>query len=224
MKKGLIFSIVICLIILSSFATDLDPSSAAVSGGNTSGNGSITGLKDISGNLSTVSSGFADSTNKVLEQNVVIPEGLQIAAKIIFGLREVDKIELQTFVILIALWIAVFAFIMSVVRIIPTFDKPIKALVVSAIVTTLIALTGAIRFMAVLLFSFGSFFGLFEKYVLLRLFLMIILLVAFLFVVLKLTKKLKKQEGVLSAEKVGQNIGFAGEIGKIERETFSDND
>ena len=51
---------------------------------------------------------FQEKSNQALSKEVIIPENLQILARIVFGLQKDRDIQLQNFIVLVALWIILF--------------------------------------------------------------------------------------------------------------------
>ena len=134
---------------------------------------------------------LGSATKDVLSNKVDIPPNLEIPAKIIFGLIEGDKLDLQNFIVLLALWFIVFLVLHTFFEIVPLVGEGWKAWLVAFLVTGLIAVSGAIRQMGLFFFGFGNLFGFLAQYSLLRLILVLLLLAGLFYILFKLIKLYK---------------------------------
>jgi len=101
---------------------------------------------------------FQEKSNQALSKEVIIPENLQILARIVFGLQKDRDIQLQNFIVLVALWIMLFAIIKATTNFMPFFETDWKSWVVSIVITLIISTTGTIISISAWLFGFGGFF------------------------------------------------------------------
>ena len=98
-----------------------------------------------------------------LSKEITIPANLEIPAKIVFGLTSEDKLDIQLFIVLIAIWLFFFLIIHNVLGLTPFFEGW-KAWMGGIIGTLLISITGSIKSTAILFFNLGNMFGILEKW------------------------------------------------------------
>lgn len=147
-------------------------------------------------------------TEELLAKQVQIPEKLQIFARIIFGLKSDEEIDLQHLIVLIAIWIMLLMFIEAILKFMPFFEEGAKTWITAAAITCLIAITGVTKTISTFFFNLGNIFGILEKWGPLRLAFAIIIAFAIFYVtsyVLKIFREKyelqrAKQEGVEAAQ------------------------
>ena len=158
-----------------------------------------------------------EKTDKILTQEIEIPDDFKFLTRVLFGLKSDEKVDLQTFVILIGLWIILLILIVSILAITPFFGSVLMRWVAGFTITVLIAITGAIRDIAVFFFGLGNLFGALEKWNLLRFVFVIIILIILFFVFLKALKWFKGMRNVEQATNVGEDIGFMARVARVFR-------
>ena len=121
-------------------------------------------------------SSVQNKTNQILEKNVEIPNELQIVARILFGLDENDKVDLQIFIVLIALWFFIYLLIVSIIQIMP-FLQGGKSWIVGFLIMLLVGFSGGLTFAAFWIYSISGFFGLLQQLAIARILVAIIILV-----------------------------------------------
>lgn len=89
-------------------------------------------------------SDFRENSNSVLNNELVIPEGLSNAAKSVFSLGNSD-LSTQKFMILTILLIGLILLIHEIVSFMPFFENNVLAWSVAVIFSLLISITGAIN-------------------------------------------------------------------------------
>ncbi len=148
--------------------------------------------------------GLKEMFGEGLKKEFIVPEYLQIPARIIFGVEE--TISIQGLVILITIWFMLFFIIADILKITP-FVKGSLVWIMSFFVTSLVALSGAVKSLAVFFFNLGTTFKFFEDWPALA----IIITLAVIFVlgyilhyVMKIFKEYAELEG---AEQRGLSIG-----------------
>lgn len=173
------------------------------------------GIENITEGIEGVK-GIKEKTDTVLEQDIIVPENLQIFARIIFGVQ--GEIPLQIFIILVGIWIVLFILIASILKLTPFFEG-FKAWIGGAVITCLIAITGTIRSLAIFSFNFGNFFGFLEKWSVLKI-VVALVIVGILFYGASIILKLINKSSMLNkAEMAGVKAG-AGV--KMMKETFEE--
>src|SRR3989344_4063698 len=156
--------------------------------------------------LGNVGDELKSGSEGLLSQEIEIPVYLKIPSRIVFGLKEDSKVDLQTFVIMLALWVFLLLVIHSILDITP-FSGEWKSWVGAVLVTLLISLTGAVRSVSVFFFNLGNIFGILEKWSILKITFSIVLLVAIFFASSFLLRILKESMKVGKAVSEGMQAG-----------------
>lgn len=198
---GLVFGIILISLFVGVYAQDED---------NQGPNLSVDigkGVEDIKG--------IKSKTEETLEQDIKVPEELQIPARVIFGIK--GEIPLQHFIVLIAVWIMLFLIIMSILKVIPLFGEGGKSWALAVVITCLIAITGAIRSIAIFFFNIGNIFGFLEKWSVLKIVLALIVSAAIFYGASILIKIINKKLMLDRAESAGAKAGAGA---KMLEETF----
>lgn len=110
------------------------------------------------------SSDIKDSTSKLdskLDQNVKIPETLQILTRIIFGINSSEKVTISAFIILLFIWAWIFVIVAEALKFTPFFKGKLIWLG-ALIITLIIASTKTILLIARFWLDMGSSFKLLE--------------------------------------------------------------
>jgi len=200
MKRGLLVIGVVFLLSLVVFvgAQDVDPDAPVDPGDG--------------------SSGVRGVSNDLLNKEIEIPEGLQLAARAIFGIKQGTAIDLQTLVILVALWLILLILIKNIFEIFPMFGEGLRAWFGSFLVTLLIAFSGGILLAASLVLDFSRFFGLLEEWGMVTLFIGLVALAVLYYLFSKFIKFMKMKRQVEGAEKTGMEIALERLFAKKTRE------
>lgn len=186
MKKNLILMVLIASLLLISCAAFIYAQAAAAN--------------------PPAASNFQESTNKILEADIVIPENLQIFSKFLFGLE--GTIEVQNLIILLALWVVILLLIQSIIGIIPLFGEGWKSWTAAVIITCLISITGAIQNSAqFFFFGLRNIFSSIGKYGFFFLALNLIILIFFAWGAKKLLVMLKNKARVEMKKQQGFEEG-----------------
>jgi hypothetical protein len=102
-----------------------------------------------------------EKQNEILSKEIKVPEKIEGPIKIIFGLKEQDKLNMQLLIILLCLWLFFLLIFHNIVQLIET-DKTSKW--IGALIPTLIlSATGAIRSAAIPIINISEFFTILEK-------------------------------------------------------------
>lgn len=157
------------------------------------------------------------NTDNVLNKEIIIPDNLAFFMKVVFGLSTTDKVDLQTFVVLIVLWIVLFLIIHSILEIVPFFGSGLKSWFGALVITVLIAITGAIRQIALFFFGAGNIFGFLAGSGILRFISVLIILVVAFYVLFKLIKVLKHKLDLEEMVSAGYDIALERARAKAAR-------
>ncbi|MBI2629528.1 hypothetical protein HYW76_00335 [Candidatus Pacearchaeota archaeon] len=103
-------------------------------------------------------------TNAFLERDIVVPENLQLVARVLFGLKENTDIAFSEFVVLCAVWIMLFIIIIKIMVFMPFLNKGIQKFAGALIITCLASIAGGLLALVALLLDLSSLFGIFNKY------------------------------------------------------------
>lgn len=153
----------------------------------------VEGIKDIKG-----------KTEKALEENIKVPENLQVPARIIFGIK--GEISLQHFIVLLAVWIMLFLIISSILKITPFFEGW-KSWVGAVVITCLVAISGAIRSVSIFFLNLGNSFEFLEKWSVLKIVFALIIVAILFYGVSILIKMLNRKVMISEAEQAGMEAG-----------------
>src|SRR3989344_296380 len=115
---------------------------------------------EIVRNISGAPSEFREKTNEALAKEITIPENLQIFARVLFGLKADEKVDLQTLVTALALWVIAFLLIHEGIGL---FFKGGKGWAIGAIVTIIGSSAGGITVILGFLVWLSTVFGFLEK-------------------------------------------------------------
>jgi len=193
MKKMFLFGIVIFILLFGI---------VSVSAANESFN--ATALSDTH---------IQKTTNDALGKEIKLSPALQNIARVVFGLKSGESIDVSDFIALVGLWIILVVLIHEGVGFIPIFEKEALAWAVSIIITLIIALSGAIKSMANLLFKIANDIKAISGWAVFKLILVLFILTLLsigLHMILKMLKdKIKEEEN--------RNAGFRVGTGNISR-------
>lgn len=158
--------------------------------------------------------------NQALEQQVVVPEQLQLIANILLGIREDTPLSFQQFIILVVCFIIFWLIVYDILSIIPFFEEGWRAGLGSFIVTALVGVSGGLRLFVIVVVDFATLFGLLTTVSgIITIIISVIILLAILFFLNKLLKGVKEKARIESAEsrgfKAGAEIGLFSKIAKI---------
>lgn len=170
-------------------------------------------------NVSDISQAGVKS-NEFLEKEVQVPQGLQILARAIFGIKSDNQVNFQTLVILIVIWAISLFLIRAVLQLSPIGGEGITGFLIAIVVTLLVAVSGGLLILAHWILSLSSLFGALENYSLATLAIAIALLFGLLYLVSKVVTVMKSQIGKEKMRYAGQNVKLASEIGKMQRDNL----
>jgi len=164
----------------------------------------ITSVNFISAE-SNYSADMNQSVN-VLQEELVLPEGLKVFTRVLFGLDPNTGIDISVFIILIVLWIIMFSIIYMVVEFIPMFDNKVKRYIVSFAATCLIAISGSFRDISTFLFDFSRGLDVIGDFSIFVVLLSIVILVLIYLTIRIVMKHVKKLIGTEEAEKAATDL------------------
>jgi len=151
------------------------------------------------------------------EQSIAIPDYLKIPAQVIFGIK--GEITLQVFIILIALWFILLLLIKDILEFTPFFNGEIIPWLASIVITTLVAISGAIRSMAIFFLNFGNLFGILEGKAGLAIFVALVIVIILGYGLNKLLKILRNSMELGKATQEGFSIRKFIEMIKVYNKT-----
>ncbi|MFH1501207.1 MAG: hypothetical protein ABIE22_04655 [archaeon] len=143
MRRGI--AVLILALILASFViadTEEDLRVAASGAGETMGSG----------------------VNELLNQEVMIPDWLDGITKFLLDIQDDGPLDMQTFIVMLAIFIALFIVIHNSLGFIDIVKGDYLPWILSLIVTLIVAITGSVRIMAFLFLNLGDLFGLTDKF------------------------------------------------------------
>jgi hypothetical protein len=157
------------------------------------------------------SSSLQTSTNQFLEQEIKIPENLQILSRTLFGLKEGQFLDISETIVYIILFFGFLYFIHKVVKFLPFFEGNFKSILASIIITLLVSISGGFRESVSFFFSLGNFLNFLAGWSVLKLLFAAILIVIIISGFSILTNIIAKKTEVEKAKITGLKTG-AGDI------------
>lgn len=107
--------------------------------------------------VTNISQDIANKSSDILQQQIIIPEQLQIPAKMIFGLDINEELDLQHFIVLFGLWFMIYLVLVNSWMLIPYFEKRKQfAWILGFILTCALAFLGVINYIAGWMFGFSQ--------------------------------------------------------------------
>lgn len=207
MKRGLIFGVIIILMLMVFISAQAIQQPTAQDAQHETQEKTP---EEIAQELKAESKGLpkkiGDKTNEVLSKELILPTSLKTAARIIFGITSDKEISIAMFIVLVAVWFMLFLIISSTLNLVPFFESW-KAWAGGFIVTTIVAITGAVRSVAYFFFGIGDIFSIFEKWSALKILFLLIILLVFGYGASIILKMLKKRQVLESAEMKGIEAG-----------------
>ena len=157
---------------------------------------------------------FKGKSNEVLEKEVKIPDNLQIFARVLFGLKKTDKVDLQTIILLFATFFIILILLHEIIGI---MFSDWKSWVFAVVVNLIIGVSGGFRDSVAFFFGIGNLFGFLEEYELLRFIIVLALLFIFFYFLSKVFNKFKDKEELEESSQMGRDIGFMASISRMYR-------
>jgi hypothetical protein len=158
--------------------------------------------KDLKGATETVRT----STNELVEKEIEVPESLKVPARIIFGLKPGDKLDISILITMICLWIFLVLLLSKTLELTPFFENG-KSWLGAILITGIIGVSGSIKSVTVLWLDLGNIFGVLEKWGAFKLGFVIIFLFS-IFFGLNYVLKILKDKKIL-----GESMGKGTEAG-----------
>ncbi len=151
---------------------------------------------------------------KVLETEIEIPENLQVVVRILFGVK--GSINLQEFVVLIAVWVMLLLIIVSFLQLTPLLSGW-KSWAGAITITSIISVIGVVRNISIFFFNLGNAFSFLQKWSILKIVFVIVLAIVLIWLASFVSKIIKKKLMLEEAEMKGAKAGAGA---KIMEETF----
>ncbi|RMD67572.1 hypothetical protein D6817_01190 [Candidatus Pacearchaeota archaeon] len=193
---------------------------------NASGDGSQTPdsagelAREIRGSLNGTDAGsIRKSTNDFLSKDVQLPESLQVLTRIFFGLRNDEKVDLERFMILLAMFVFVFLLVYSALEM---FARGIARIALALAVTALAGISRGIFYGSQFFFSVAEFFGILKGWRLVSLLISLTIIVVLGYFLAKLLAILKEHAKNLEAESTGRKIGEGAAAAEIQRNAMEE--
>lgn len=182
-------------------------------------------LNDIQGQIQnrTNLSGAQESSNRILEQQVEIPENFRFVPRFLFGLQLNQEISFQLFIILIGSWIILYVGFTQIIKIMPFFDGG-KAWIASFCVMVLMGISGGLILAANFLIDLSTLFGVLKGWEIVGLAIALVFLVIVYFFIAKVSKMLRNKMHVEENEITGLNINTSGKIAKAQIDGITENE
>lgn len=160
---------------------------------------------------------FGDTTNNLIEKEILINENLAIFVRVLFGIKGPVTISFAIMIILI--WLMMLIFLRNILILTPFFKGGISW-VAAIVVNLLIALSGGMRLLTKLFLETGSIFKFLEEWTTGALIFSIILLIIIFMVLKKAIRFIKMKEESMEAEDEGRKVGIQIGFLKSMREWF----
>ncbi|MBS3077252.1 hypothetical protein J4233_03180 [Candidatus Pacearchaeota archaeon] len=186
------------------------------------GDGSTTGTQaagdgSVAGQLGELKEGVdttkvQSKTNEVLAKEIEIPENLQVIARVVFGFKTDEPVDLQTFIVLICLWIAMLILIAHFLVI--GVGRGAKSWLLAIVVNLVLSSLGITLQIAGFFSDLGSFFGYLRSWSILSLILAIMVLFIVVYLLQFLAKYIESRMNIEGARSVGRGIAFASTLGQ----------
>lgn len=116
-------------------------------------------LEELSETLEEEGYGF----NSSFDGEVMIIEPLKIPARILLGIPLEEDVQIEIFIVLISLWVAIFMLILGVLQLTSFMNEGYVRFLGALVITSLISLTGITLWMVEYLFYLLDFFDWIEK-------------------------------------------------------------
>jgi hypothetical protein len=152
------------------------------------------------------------SAEDILEKEIQIPENLQLAARIVFGVKE--QISVSLLVIMALLWAMVFVVLLSGTQLIDLF-KGWKAVGIAIILTTIGSASGVLKHIALLFLNIGDIFSFIGRWSPGALLFSAVVIGVVAFVLTKVLRRVRRGIEKAAAEAAGEKIGT--ELGFLAR-------
>jgi hypothetical protein len=151
--------------------------------------------------------GAGQKVSSTLQEEVNIPENLQVIARIFFGIEQDRPVSWQEFAILFASFMIFFFIFKDVMDLIPFFETKARAIAGAFIVVSLVGLSGGLMLLTSFLMDLGALFGFLTGYSLLTLFFALILLLIIMFLSMTILRVIKRKISLEIAEAEGEEEG-----------------
>ncbi len=161
--------------------------------------------------------GAREKSNALVEKEIAIPEGLKGVARVVFGIKQDDKLDIQTFVLYVCFLVLLVLLIHSAVEVM--FNGWVTW-AISICVALLGTVSGVLNDVVVWYYGFSDLFSFLERWGVIRLAFAVIFLLFVFVVLMKLFGKAKSMRSFEEFRQMGQDIGFMAAIGKVYRGSY----
>jgi hypothetical protein len=118
--------------------------------------------EDVREETGKIGTDIKNKTSSLLEEDIVVPEGLQIFTRYLFGIDE-GEINFQYFIILFAIWFIFLIVIANILAISPNLEKGFGKWFLAIIFSCLLSFVGITNFFAGKILLIGDFFKNWDK-------------------------------------------------------------
>ncbi len=162
-----------------------------------------------------------NTTQGIFEKEITIPKNLELPARVVFGLKPGDKLDVSLLIILITLLIGFIFVLQPFVLMIPSMEGG-RSWIGAVLITLLISLSGAIKSTAYFWLDLGGFFGVLENLGPWKILLSLALIMIIIFGIRFITKIVKESAAINKATsegfEAGAQVAKLRKMGEIERE------
>jgi len=172
-------------------------------------------LKDkvSSTKIGEIGAGTKEAANNVLENELDIPDLIEIPARIIFGIE--DGITIQHLIIVLGVWIGFFLLIFNLTTIIVETNQGVLKLLAAFIITSFISSTMILNKIAQLFLHLAGLFEWVNIWAPLKMILAIVLATAVIYISIKVANIRKREVKIEKAAEVGRGLREGFEDAKI---------
>lgn len=157
-----------------------------------------------------------EKTNQIIDKPIEMPDFLQIPIKIIFGVGE--KSSFQLVIISIMLWFLFFLLFSNIIKLFSPFSEAVT-ITSGAVFSIILASIGFIKGLSLWLINVGDNIKFIEKWGILQLMMIAIIIIAIWIVSKVVTKSIKDSKEIEKAHeagiKAGASLGFMNSLKKV---------
>lgn len=217
MKKEAVFFVVMILLANFVFAAADSDTADVTPEGFQEENSLLNNFSDVGSDVKNFS-GVKGKSNEVLAKEIEIPENLQFASKILFGLKSEGQVNLQQFIIMIGVFIFLLLLIKSILELVPFFGGGWKSWAGSILVTALVSVAGGTLLAVDFILSLSTLFGVLDDWGVVNLAIALALLVGFFFLLSKILKIVKRKTNLEKAKSIGDDVAYLSAAGQAAKE------
>ncbi len=177
---------------------------------------SASGLVNSSKNATNLTI-LKQSTNKILTDEINIPSYLQAFAKILFGYKSDQTVDLESLVIMCAIWLILFLVFHTLLGFVSVFENNIVSWGSSFAVVSLVGLSGAINKITYFFFGANGIFFFFGNWKIIRFLFVLAILAAIFIGASNVLNILKDNLEIANAKTAGREISLKSYLADLYR-------